>query len=164
VLSPGGRIAFAGEPSAVGDRAAAIPKSAARVIAPLWRTALRARPAGDEHALGGAEGSLCRELEPHIDIHAFRPEDLAAFARRAGFEDVIVRGEELTANWFGWFNRGLEASARDADVPMLWRRFAFGGYLTLQRVDAQLLEPHLPAAIFYNLMITAHRKRREVPR
>jgi len=38
--------------------------------------------------------------------------------RAAGFTDVRVRGEELLANWFGWFNRALEASADPADVPM----------------------------------------------
>ena len=31
--------------------------------------------------------------------------------------DVEIEGEELTANWFGWFNRGLEASARAAGHP-----------------------------------------------
>ena len=68
-----------------------------------------------------------------------------------------VRGEELTANWFGWFNRVLETSARDVDVPMLWRRYAFHGYLALQRLDQVAFEPYLPASIFYNLMLSARR-------
>jgi hypothetical protein len=68
-----------------------------------------------------------------------------------------VRGEELTANWFGWFNRGLEASAEPDDVPMLWRQYAFHGYLVLQRLDEKVLEPLLPPAIFYNLLLTARR-------
>jgi ubiquinone/menaquinone biosynthesis C-methylase UbiE len=136
VLAPGGRIAFAGEPSALGDRAATIPKRAARLLAPLWRTAFRARPAATDVAHHHHHYALCRELERHVDIHAFRPGELARLARSNGFEDVTVRGEELTANWFGWFNRALEASARESDVPMLWRWYAFGGYLTLQRVDA----------------------------
>ena len=38
---------------------------------------------------------------------------------------------------------------------MLWRRYAFHGYLLLQRLDEQLLEPRLPPAIFYNLLLTA---------
>ena len=59
-------------------------------------------------------------LEPFVDIHAFVPADLAG-PRRAGFSDISVRGEELVANWFGWFNRSLEASAEPDDVPMLWR-------------------------------------------
>nr|MDQ6915873.1 class I SAM-dependent methyltransferase [Actinomycetota bacterium] len=40
VLRPGGRIAFAGEPSRYGDRLAALPKRGALAVAPLWRGAL----------------------------------------------------------------------------------------------------------------------------
>ena len=35
--------------------------------------------------------------------------------------------------------------------------FAFRGYLLLQRVDSRLLEPYLPPAIFYNLLVAARR-------
>jgi len=155
VLKPGGRIVFAGEPSRVGDRLAAIPKRGAVAVAPAWRRALRAAPPppcdpgsanGDDHV-----------LERVVDIHAFSPDDLVALARAAGFADVRVRGEELLANWFGWFNRALEATADPSDVPMLWRQYAFRGYLLLQQVDERLLEPLLPPAIFYNLLITARR-------
>src|SRR5579862_3705995 len=45
VLAPGGRIVFAGEPSRVGDRIAAVPKRGAVAVAPAWRALLRARPA-----------------------------------------------------------------------------------------------------------------------
>ena len=45
VLRPGGRIVFAGEPSRVGDRIAGLPKRGASMLAPLWRAAMRARPA-----------------------------------------------------------------------------------------------------------------------
>jgi hypothetical protein len=96
-------------------------------------------------------------LERVVDIHAFAPDDLERHARGAGFVDVSVRGEELLANWFGWFNRALEATADPADVPMLWRQYAFRGYLLLQRVDERLLEPQLPPAIFYNLLLAARR-------
>ncbi len=61
------------------------------------------------------------------------------------------------ANWFGWFNRALEASANPDDVPMLWRQYAFNGYLLLQRLDRGVLEPLLPPAIFYNLLLTARK-------
>ncbi len=40
---------------------------------------------------------------------------------------------------------------------MLWRQYAFHGYLALQRLDERLLEPMLPPAIFYNLLLTARR-------
>jgi hypothetical protein len=38
-----------------------------------------------------------------------------------------------------------------------WFRYAYRGYIALQKVDAALLEPHLPAAGFYNLMLTARK-------
>jgi SAM-dependent methyltransferase len=161
VLRPGGRIVFAGEPSRLGDRIASVPKRGAHALAPAWRRLLRARPAGGGAAAGpshnGAGAHNDHDLERFVDIHAFEPGDLSRHARRAGFTDVRVRGEELTANWFGWFNRALEASADPEDVPMLWRRYAFHGYLALQRLDERLLEPVLPPAIFYNLLLTARR-------
>lgn len=153
VLRPGGRILFAGEPSFLGDRIARAPKRAALLLAPLWRRALRARAALDTPRID--EEAADHELEREVDIHAFSPADLARLAAAAGFSDVTVRGEELVANWFGWFNRGLEATALPADVPMWWRRYAFHGYLRLQRLDSRALEPRLPAAIFYNLLLTA---------
>ena len=106
---------------------------------------------------GSQNGAADHGLEQVVDIHAFAPDDLVRLARGAGFDDVRVRGEELLANWFGWFNRGLEATADPADVPMLWRQYAFRGYLLLQRVDERLLEPVLPPAIFYNLLVAARR-------
>jgi len=154
VLRPGGRIAFAGEPSLVGDRLAAVPKHAAAVLGPLWRAVLRAAPIKPETP-GFEEHD--HALEPFVDIHAFAPADLSRHAREAGFIDVGVHGEELVANWFGWFNRALEASAEPADVPILWRTYAFRGYLLLQRLDDRVLEPLLPAAIFYNLLLGARR-------
>lgn len=157
VLRPGGMIVFAGEPSRFGDRLARIPKSAALAMAPLWRTLLGAAPADSEGAHVDPQEHLDHELESEVDIHAFVPSDLRRVAAGAGFTEVAVRGEELLANWFGWFNRGLEATAAPDDVPMRWRRYAFHGYLALQRLDAWALEPRLPAALFYNLLLSAQR-------
>ncbi|HEY5431557.1 MAG TPA: class I SAM-dependent methyltransferase [Solirubrobacteraceae bacterium] len=166
VLRPGGRIVFAGEPSRLGDRIATVPKRGASALAPAWRRILRAKPAPPAGAGGSVDGSVGghgsspgndHDLERFVDIHAFEPADLSRHARRAGFVDIAVRGEELTASWFGWFNRALEASADPDDVPMLWRKYAFHGYLMLQRLDERLLEPMLPPAIFYNLLLTARR-------
>ncbi|MGO9751641.1 MAG: class I SAM-dependent methyltransferase [Solirubrobacteraceae bacterium] len=154
VLAPGGRLAFAGEPSRFGDRLARVPKQSARLLAPAWRALLHARRAPAPAQPGSAE-EIYHDMEHFVDIHAFTPRDLDTFSRRAGFVDIDVRGEELTASWFGWFNRVLEATANPDDVPMLWRRYAFHGYLMLQRLDERALEPHLPPAIFYNLLLTA---------
>jgi SAM-dependent methyltransferase len=155
VLRPGGRIVFAGEPSRVGDRIASVPKRGANMLAPTWRRLMRASPAPPPDHSGSER--VDHQLEQCVDIHAFDPADLTRHARRAGFKEVVVRGEELTANWFGWFNRALEASADPGDVPMLWRQYAFRGYLIFQRLDEKLLEPLLPPAIFYNLLLTARR-------
>ena len=158
VLRPGGWIVFAGEPSRVGDRLASVPKRGAVAAAPIWRRAVRAAPAPPEPALpSGSMNGDEAGLEKLVDIHAFSPDDLARFAAAAGFADVRVRGEELIANWFGWFNRGLESTADQDDVPMLWRQYAFRGYLLLKRLDERLLEPRLPPAIFYNLLLAARR-------
>jgi SAM-dependent methyltransferase len=152
VLRPGGRIAFAGEPSRVGDRLASIPKHGANLAAPVWRALLRTGRARPEK---GHEHDHC--LESFVDIHAFSPAQLAAHARRGGLVDVRIRGEELTANWFGWFNRALEATADPIGVPMFWRRYAYNGYLALQRLDERVFEPRLPPALFYNLLLTARK-------
>lgn len=155
VLRPGGRILFAGEPSFLGDRIARVPKRAALLMAPLWRRCLHARAAADHEPPSGEADATDHELEGEVDIHAFSPGDLERLLTAAGFTGATVRGEELLANWFGWFNRGLEATAVPDDVPMWWRRYAFRGYLLLQRLDRRALEPRLPAAIFYNLLLTA---------
>jgi SAM-dependent methyltransferase len=152
VLRPGGRIAFAGEPSRVGDRLASVPKRGANLAAPVWRTLLRTGRAREEEV-----HEEDHALEACVDIHAFSPAELAAYARRGGLVDVRVRGEELTANWFGWFNRALEATADPFGVPMFWRRYAYNGYLALQRLDEQVFEPRLPPALFYNLLLTARK-------
>jgi ubiquinone/menaquinone biosynthesis C-methylase UbiE len=154
VLRPGGTLFFAGEPSRQGDRIAAVPKRVAWRLAPLWRRAVGAAPAPhlNGHAPPPGDG---HHLEAHVDVHAFAPEDLERHAARAGFEHVRVSGEELLANWFGWFNRTLEASADPKRIPMPWIHYAHRGYLLLQGVDRRLLEGRLPPRLFYNLMLAA---------
>jgi ubiquinone/menaquinone biosynthesis C-methylase UbiE len=150
VLAPGGTLFFAGEPSRHGDRIAAVPKRAALRLAPTWRRALKLRAAPVEEAED-------HELEGLVDVHAFVPGDLERHAAAAGFDDVCVRGEELLANWFGWFNRTLEATAEPKDIPWGWIQYAYRGYLALQAVDRRALEPRLPPHLFYNLMLAARK-------
>jgi ubiquinone/menaquinone biosynthesis C-methylase UbiE len=152
VLAAGGTLLFAGEPSRYGDRLASVPKRLAATVAPLWRKTIGASPAP---ALGDGEADVA--LEGVVDVHAFAPGELERVARAAGFQDVRVSGEELLANWFGWANRTLEASANPDDVPWAWRLYAYRGYLLLQRLDRRLLESRLPPAVFYNLMLAARK-------
>jgi ubiquinone/menaquinone biosynthesis C-methylase UbiE len=152
VLAPGGTVLFAGEPSRYGDRLASVPKRFAMTVAPLWRRALGAGP-----AVGADADAPDTALEAVVDVHAFAPAELMRVARGAGFQEVHVRGEELLANWFGWTNRTLEASADPEQVPWAWRLYAYRGYLMLQQLDRRLLESRLPAAVFYNLMLAARK-------
>jgi SAM-dependent methyltransferase len=153
VLRPGGRVAFCGEPSRYGDRLASLPKRGAQAVSPVWRALMGAGPRRSD---GNGHAPSEEELLEHlVDVHAFTPGDLVGHARAAGFEGVRVRGEELAASLFGWANRALEATAEPADVPWAWRQYAYRGYLALQVLDRALLEPRLPAAVFYNLLIAA---------
>jgi ubiquinone/menaquinone biosynthesis C-methylase UbiE len=150
VLAPGGTLFFAGEPSRHGDRIAAVPKRAALRLAPAWRRALKLHS-------GAADVAEDHELEGMVDVHAFVPADLEGHARGAGFSEVRVQGEELLANWFGWFNRTLEATADAQDIPWGWIQYAYRGYIALQAVDRHVLEPRLPPHLFYNLMLVARK-------
>jgi ubiquinone/menaquinone biosynthesis C-methylase UbiE len=151
VLRPGGAIAFCGEPSRYGDLIAALPERAAHALAPAWRALVRA-PAAERSGHHRVDEE--DDLERVVDIHAFTPATLAEGARAAGFTEVQVHGEELAASLFGWANRALESTAEPSAIPWLWRQYAYHGYLGLQGLDRRLLEPRLPAALFYNLLVS----------
>jgi ubiquinone/menaquinone biosynthesis C-methylase UbiE len=151
VLRPGGAIAFCGEPSRYGDRLAAAPKRVALFAAPAWRRLVGARP----RAVPEGERSNGHALEGEVDVHAFAPADLRRLLRDAGFEQRRVGGEELLANAWGWGLRTVESTAEPESVSYDWRRFAFNSYIALQKLDTRLLEPRLPAELFYNLLLSA---------
>jgi ubiquinone/menaquinone biosynthesis C-methylase UbiE len=153
VLRPGGMIAFAGEPSRYGDTLAALPKRAGLALAPLWRRAIGARlRTTPEH-----EQSEGHSLEGEVDVHAFAPADLRRLLKDAGFEQRHVGGEELLSNAWGWGLRTVESSAEPESISFGWRRFAFNSYIALQKVDTRVLEPYLPAELFYNLLVSARK-------
>jgi SAM-dependent methyltransferase len=153
VLRPGGELAFCGEPSRYGDLLAAVPKRSAGTLAPLWRVAVGAPARSGANRHDHSTG----RLEHEVDVHAFAPGVLSAQLDAAGFFDVRVRGEELLSSMYGWVLRALESTADPDRVPWAWQSFAFRSYLALQRIDAALLEPRLPAALFYNLVLSARR-------
>jgi ubiquinone/menaquinone biosynthesis C-methylase UbiE len=153
VLRPGGMIAFAGEPSRYGDRLAALPKRAGMLVAPVWRRLTGAQP----RAVAETDLSNGHSLEGEVDVHAFAPADLRRLLRDGGYEDRRVGGEELLSNAWGWGLRTVESSAEPDSVSWAWRSFAFRSYIALQKVDTRLLEPHLPAELFYNLLVSARK-------
>ncbi|HET7443961.1 MAG TPA: class I SAM-dependent methyltransferase [Solirubrobacterales bacterium] len=153
VLRPGGMIAFAGEPSRYGDRLAALPKRVGMLVAPAWRRLTGA----DKRAVAEAAQSHSHALESEVDVHAFAPADLRHLLADAGFDERRVGGEELLANAWGWGLRTVESSAEPDSVPLRWRRFAFRSYIALQKVDTSLLEPRLPAELFYNLLVSGRK-------
>jgi SAM-dependent methyltransferase len=150
VLRPGGRVAFCGEPSRYGDLLAALPKRTAMALSPLWRRAI-----GASARSNGAGPPADDRLEMEVDVHAFAPSQLRRMMSAAGLRSPRVRGEELLANVYGWGVRTLESTAEPEQVPMRWREFAFRSYLALQRIDSAVLEPRLPAELFYNLVLSA---------
>ena len=153
VLRPGGVVAFAGEPSRYGDRLAVVPKRAGMLVAPAWRGAVRA----SRRAVPEAEQSHGHALEGEVDVHAFAPADLRRILGATGFEDRRVGGEELLANAWGWGLRTVESTAEPSSVPWGWRSFAFRSYIALQKVNTRLLEPRLPAELFYNLLVSGRK-------
>ncbi len=153
VLRPGGMIAFAGEPSRYGDRLAALPKQTGMLVAPVWRRLTGAR----HRAVAEADQSHGHALESEVDVHAFAPADLRRLLRDAGFADRRVGGEELLSNAWGWGLRTVESTAEPDSVSWAWRSFAFRSYIALQKVDTRLLEPRLPAELFYNLLLSARK-------
>jgi hypothetical protein len=146
-------VVFCGEPSHYGDRLAGVPKRAALAAAPYWRRLVGAGERRNGHA--EPRNGNGESLESFVDVHSFTPGDLAGYAKSAGFTSVRVTGEELAASWFGWANRTLESTAEPDEVPWAWRQYAYRGYLALQALDRTLLEPRLPAAVFYNLLVSA---------
>jgi ubiquinone/menaquinone biosynthesis C-methylase UbiE len=165
VLAPGGTVVFMGEPSRNGDAIAWTPKRLGGLAAPVWRRLMGAEARnGAVGPTGTAEPTTQPErvhednqLERFVDVHTFNPGTLRKLTVDAGLVDVRVAGEELLANAYGWWLRALEAGSDPFRVPRAWHRFAFRSYLALQWLDGTLMEPRLPAGIFYNLLLSARK-------
>src|SRR3954471_10606638 len=102
VLTPGGTLAFMGEPSRHGDRIAALPKRIGVLAAPAWRRMIGAR---GRNGSAPSDPTGEERLEALVDVHTFTPGQLRGLAGGAGFTNVRVTGEELLANAYGWILR-----------------------------------------------------------
>jgi SAM-dependent methyltransferase len=153
VLKPGGRFAFAGEPTRYGD-------FVARRLSRLtwWATThatrwprLRgwSRPQSELD-----ESSRAAALEAVVDLHTFPPAELRRLAHRAGAADVQTRTDELIAAWFGWPVRTFEAAVPREKLGFGWANFAFRSWQRLHALDANVLSRIVPAGLFYNVEIT----------
>jgi ubiquinone/menaquinone biosynthesis C-methylase UbiE len=154
VLRPGGRLVIAGEPTRTGDRVATQCKRLGRVGVKMAAVAfgadrvladgLAALPATERHAAA---------LEADVDLHLFTPVELEGLARGAGFVEVAVQTEELTANWFGWATRTVEAMLRPGLLPDRYPWFAYRTWQRLFRLD-EALTAIVPQGAFYNTILT----------
>lgn len=153
VVKPGGRVVICGEPTRYGDIVAR------RLSRATWwmatRTAalppFRGRWSRPREELD--ESSRAAALEAVVDLHTFDPRRLAETVELAGFAQVHTVTEELTAAWFGWPVRTLEAALPDERLGWGWRMFAYRSWLALSRVD-RVLAHVVPASLFYNVSVT----------
>jgi len=154
VLAPGGRLVIAGEPTVVGDRIAAQFKRAGRMAVKL-----AAVVAGRDRILRPGVAEIpdserrAASLEWEVDLHIFSPSELEELARSAGFVDVGTVTEELTANWFGWWTRTVEAMLRPELVGARYKWFAYRTWQRLFALD-EALRPLVPKDAYYNAVLT----------
>ncbi len=157
VLKPGGRFVFAGEPTYWGERVAR------RLAGATWAVATRVshlpglRAAWSRPVDELAASSEAAALEAEVDLHTFRPADLARLAIAAGAVDVRVDTEELTASWAGWPIRTMEYAVNPDRLGTGWKLFAFSTWRTLSALDERLLSRFVPRDLFYNALVTGFR-------
>jgi ubiquinone/menaquinone biosynthesis C-methylase UbiE len=153
VLRPGGRFVFCGEPTQRGD------VIARRLSRLTWWAASRAiqwpvvRDRFGRPVQELVESSREAHLEAVVDIHTFDPDALARTAMRAGAVDVTTVTEELTASWFGWPVRTLEAAVRPGSLGWGWAVFAYRTWQRLVALDENVLSRVVPDELFYNVSI-----------
>ena len=155
VLRPGGTLAFCGEPSRYGDLLAALPKRAALLVAPLWRRADRRRRRAGARTPPTRRTATSSSGE--VDVHAFDPGDAArASLERAGFDERADprRGAGRERLRLGPAHARGDRRARRAS-RCAGASSPSAATSRCSALDAALLEPRLPPALFYNLVLSA---------
>nr|WP_269449803.1 class I SAM-dependent methyltransferase [Auraticoccus cholistanensis] len=157
VLKPGGRVVVCGEPTRVGHRIArrlsTLTWRGTRALTRVPRLREWVRP---EQELD--ESSRAAALEAVVDLHTFDPEELAELVRGTGLAGVRTSSDELTAAWWGWPVRTLEAALTEERLGLRWRFFAYRSWLALDRLDRRLTRV-VPGALYYNVSVTAFKPR-----
>lgn len=154
VLKPGGRFVFCGEPTQRGDLVARRLSSATS-----WATtkvaglpvigSLLAKPKQEL-----TDSSRVAYLEAVVDVHTFDPADLRRTAMRAGAIDVDTTTEDLTASWFGWPVRTIEAAVKPGVLGWTWAMVSYHGWTKLSVVDERIMAKVVPDELFYNVCLT----------
>jgi ubiquinone/menaquinone biosynthesis C-methylase UbiE len=156
VLKPGGRVVICGEPTRYGDFIAR------RLSRATWWAATRIThlpPVKDRWAKPKQEldeSSKAAALESVVDLHTFDPAELARTVRRAGAANVRTTTEELTAAWFGWPVRTLEAAVNPERLGWGWAMFAYRTWQRLSALD-RVLARVVPGELYYNVSVTGNR-------
>jgi ubiquinone/menaquinone biosynthesis C-methylase UbiE len=158
VLRPGGRLVVAGEPTRLGDWIANRCKQAARIGVKVAALVVGAqRVLADQHAGHSDADRRAAALETRVDLHIFDPGDLERLAGGAGFAEVRTVTEELTANWFGWATRTVEAMVGVDRLPGGYPFFAYRVWQGLFRFDDAVASRFVPKRAFYNCILTGVR-------
>ena len=157
VLRPGGRFVFCGEPTQRGD---VIARRLSRLT--WWAASQATQWPGLRDRFGRPAEELTQSseeayLEAVVDLHTFDPDALARMALRAGAIDVKTVTEELTASWFGWPVRTLEAAVRPGSLGWGWATFAYRTWQRLAALDERVLARVVPDELFYNVSVTGVR-------
>ena len=156
VLKPGGRLVIAGEPTRLGDRVATRVKQAARIGVKVAALVFGAERILADHGSHLPEHDRAAAgLESSVDLHIFTPDELASLATGAGFRNVRTVTEELTANWFGWATRTVEAMLKPGILPERYPWVAYRTWLTLFSFDETVARRFVPKDLFYNCILSA---------
>ena len=133
VLRPGGVLLFAGEPSRNGDRIAALPKRAGLAAAPLWRRAVGAREAGGGD--GAARRTTTRSSRWSTCTPSRPPSSSVTRAPRAS-PTCGCAARSCSRTCSAGSTARVEATAVHGDIPHGWFRYAYRGYILLQKLDS----------------------------
>ncbi|MDD5748899.1 MAG: methyltransferase domain-containing protein [Actinomycetota bacterium] len=156
VLRPGGICMLAGEPTRTGDFLGRIARRSTLEVLKLY-TRLGGRFGGKkarlrEEGTSDSPQSETKELETLVDIHTFKPREVAKIAIAAGFEDVRYECEELLSAFVGWITRTIDNSLSEENLTVAWRFWCYNTYVKLSKLDERIYA-YLPSELFYNMLL-----------